>query len=320
MDDFQSAGYSTSDLQVLNNCCLYLRITTLAEMVDHTGQYIIPTAVLTSTKLPSRSQYSTSKYTWPNQLKPGRQAWTKWTRAIQSHYTKPGLSSHLIEPLGQWKSEANQTRTWHAHYDPTSQTVTVSLPGTPVHQYQPTNTTQNHTFYSLPTQSYTNNTVQTYPVTIEPLKKGFRIAIPRHSIPTPAAPARHQTPATLVGKIRKNLPIYATELWTNLNHNDDTLPTYLAMYLSQNNGQLTIVSDASLNNQNYSAFAWIIASPNIELWNGTGTVPCSPQDAHSGRAEGFGLLAAVTFLESYIQAFKSSVTLNQSTYTATISD
>jgi len=154
MDDFQSVGYSTCDLQVLNNCRLYLRITTLAEMVDHTGHYIIPTAVLTSTKLPSRSQYSTSKYTWPNQLKPGHQAWTMWTRAIQSCYTKPGLPSLLTELLGPWKSEANQTRTWHAHYNPTSQIVTVSLPVTPVHQYQLTHTTQNHSFYSLPTQQY----------------------------------------------------------------------------------------------------------------------------------------------------------------------
>ena len=103
---------------------------------------------------------------------------------------------------------------------------------------------------------------------------------------------------------------YAPELWTNLTHNDDTLPTYLAMYLSNNNGQLTIVSDASLKNQNYSTFAWIIASPNIDLWNGTGMVPCSPQDAHSGRAEGFGLLAAVTFLKYYIQAANIQVPCN----------
>jgi len=46
------------------------------------------------------------------------------------------------------------------------------------------------------------------------------------------------------------------------------------------------------------------------LWTGTGTVPCNSQDAHSGRAEGFGLLAVLVFLDKYIKAANIQIPRN----------
>jgi len=65
---------------------------------------------------------------------------------------------------------------------------------------------------------------------------------------------------------------------------------------------IQIVSDASLNAQKRGAFHWIIATHQTELWNGSGTVPGTQRDNHSRRAEGFRLLAALTFLEKYMLA------------------
>jgi len=58
--------------------------------------------------------------------------------------------------------------------------------------------------------------------------------------------------------------------------------------------------------QKRSAFHWIIVTNQIKLWNGSGTVPGTQSDAHSGQAESFGLLAALIFLEKYLIATQAN--------------
>jgi len=69
-----------------------------------------------------------------------------------------------------------------------------------------------------------------------------------------------------------------------------------------------IVSDASQDAQHWGAFSWTIAMTQQELCCGSGMVPGPQQDAHSGQAEGYGLLAAVAFLEKYLN--KHQITPN----------
>jgi len=37
MEDFVQAGYNSTKLRTLNNCRLYLQVTTIAEISDHTA-------------------------------------------------------------------------------------------------------------------------------------------------------------------------------------------------------------------------------------------------------------------------------------------
>jgi len=78
--------------------------------------------------------------------------------------------------------------------------------------------------------------------------------------------------------------------------------SHLACCLINQSARIKIVSDASLNARKRGAFHWIIATSQTELWHGSGTIPGIQRDNHSGRAEGFGLLAAMTFLEKYMIA------------------
>jgi len=41
MQDFLTAYIPTKDLTILNNCCLYLQVTTLATILDHTGTKLL---------------------------------------------------------------------------------------------------------------------------------------------------------------------------------------------------------------------------------------------------------------------------------------
>jgi len=68
---------------------------------------------------------------------------------------------------------------------------------------------------------------------------------------------------------------------------------------------IMLVSDASVQKSGHSGFAWIIAHETTLLWRGQGLAPGPIEDMHSGRAEAFGILAALTFLQHYISCYNA---------------
>jgi len=138
-------------------------------------------------------------------------------------------------------------------------------------------------------------------VTPKQQKDGIWITYPvPQTVPKISLP---QQPPTILleQKICNLLPAYGPELWSKLSHNEEPTTPDLAEYIMNAAGPLLLVSDASQNAQQRSAFSWTISTPTSELWTGAGTSPGTQCDAHSGRAEGYGLLAAFTFLENYLQ-------------------
>jgi len=68
-----------------------------------------------------------------------------------------------------------------------------------------------------------------------------------------------------------------------------------------------IVSDASVQKTGQSGFAWIVATDHVILWRGLGLAPGPHDDTYSGRAEAYGLLAAIIFLHFYLQCYDNQV-------------
>jgi len=66
--------------------------------------------------------------------------------------------------------------------------------------------------------------------------------------------------------------------------------------------QVIIASDAAMNPNRDSSFAWLIAT-NQPLWQGEGVVPGLVEDAHTGCSEAYGLLTAICFLAHYLKHF-----------------
>jgi len=79
MEDFFDARYPTNDLQTLNNCCMHLQVTTLAEITNHTGTQILPEECLQGNKTPSLQMISKSTLKWLHQLNPAKAVWSLWT-------------------------------------------------------------------------------------------------------------------------------------------------------------------------------------------------------------------------------------------------
>jgi len=70
-----------------------------------------------------------------------------------------------------------------------------------------------------------------------------------------------------------------------------------------------IVSDASIQKNNNSGFAWVLAHNNQTIWCGAGLAPGLAEDIYSGCAEAYGLLAAITFVTYYVSCYNNPIPL-----------
>jgi len=52
MEDFVKAGYNSTELWTLNNCRLYLQVTTIADISDHMGEHVLPNVVVQGKQTP----------------------------------------------------------------------------------------------------------------------------------------------------------------------------------------------------------------------------------------------------------------------------
>jgi len=66
---------------------------------------------------------------------------------------------------------------------------------------------------------------------------------------------------------------------------------------------IMIVSDASVQNNGQSGFAWVIAKEATPLWHGLRLAPGPETDMYLGRAEAFGLFVAISFLQYYLSCY-----------------
>jgi len=109
MEAISDSNLSKSQLEQVNACRMFLQVTTLAEVVDHTGMLILPQVL----KLPccdnpkGLTQLSSSKLEWP-------------------HISPPSAASWL------WNSNHMQSFHWHTQWHETSKplgSMDTSIPG-----------------------------------------------------------------------------------------------------------------------------------------------------------------------------------------------
>jgi len=82
------------------------------------------------------------------------------------------------------------------------------------------------------------------------------------------------------------------------------------LYQHLNTGkQITISSDATMNPNQDSSFAWLIAT-NQPLWQGEGAIPGPVEDMHTGSSEAYSILT-LRFLSHYLQHFPTDILSNQ---------
>jgi len=78
--------------------------------------------------------------------------------------------------------------------------------------------------------------------------------------------------------------------------------TYLNDLCKQNQ-TIILVSDASVQKNKQSGFAWILTNGEQNLWAGVRIAPGTAEDMYSGRAEAFSVLAGLLFFNYYTACF-----------------
>jgi len=108
IQSFQQAGLKGAELAKVNQCRIYLQVTTLADICDGSGAYILPHMWA------SRPNTTfTTGFHWPNQGRPPKKDWIQWQLAVHQAF----LVNHLLrldQPLSKWLQLLSQSsHHWH---------------------------------------------------------------------------------------------------------------------------------------------------------------------------------------------------------------
>jgi len=120
MDAISELHLTPVQLMQLNACRMYLQVTTLAEIVDHTGVSVLPQVLLNKNEdKPSGLQLiSHSLLEWPTTHLPSKQCWKLWTRTIRLLFAGDENGTRLCHPLGPWKTNFQTARYWKWRISP----------------------------------------------------------------------------------------------------------------------------------------------------------------------------------------------------------
>ncbi len=301
MEDLLDQDLPRFKLERLNACRMYLQVTTLAEITDHTGFELLPQALTnqrqaTPTGLTSISY---SKLKWPRINCPSAACWRLWTATIRTIYTGSARGTRLNQPLGPWYEAHHATvRYWNWRMHDPTHLVFSAAPMATTRVALPTMTRRTTMKFS-PTVPTTLD-FSGPPVTpIDPNMGYIRLPIqPIELTPSKQSTATHYK--TLQQQFRTSLPEWQCIMFGSLRKAYSTNTLYGKLVTKT---PVMIVSDASVQNDGQSGFAWVIAEKLNPLWRGLGLAPGPAEDMYSGRAEAFGLLAAISFIQYYLSCY-----------------
>jgi hypothetical protein len=106
-------------LQMINNCRLYLRVHTIADITTTDGTTIRPEAYYGSSNeqaTPLLWNFTSSTLKWPAQGKPPPHAWKHWQKMLQTLMRKD--TTKLRKPLKEWIRLNTTHRQWRHDKEP----------------------------------------------------------------------------------------------------------------------------------------------------------------------------------------------------------
>ena len=115
MNDFVDQDFPTHKLVKLNACCMYLQVTTLAEITDYMGAELLPQLLIDHASSCPKGllNISFSTLQWPHVAVPSPTCWHLWTSTICMLYTGLHTGTHLQHPLGKWTIHYDKHQFWN---------------------------------------------------------------------------------------------------------------------------------------------------------------------------------------------------------------
>ena len=341
MEDFLDSGFFTQcEIRTLNFIWLYLWVTTLSDVTDHGGTYLLHSALTGLQEADGQpTLWSTVKSTliWPNQAHPGKSSWCLWEHALRLTYASLG-SAKLWQPLGPWWWDFLQHyQYWSYLYSPQQAKLYRQTDDSQCSMYPQLSNWWKAQYFAttLTTPLDHGADIPSDVLPVITFQQGISLVVskPIGSIETtdnthiPAASIPEQLLwQHELERAQPNLQcmgdtdflIYLCTLpnqWecnllsctvTNIpwNHPNFAMDNPLHHILMTGKGPIYIGSDATMDGTKDSTFHWTVAlySRGIQtkLWSGNGPVSGPASQAHTGRSEGYGTLSALRFLYHFI--------------------
>jgi len=151
MEAVSELGLTKLQLEQINACRLFLQITMLAEITDHTGCHILLQAVLQANQdqPDGLANISTSTLEWPEIGNPTKATWKLWMRTICNLFTGSDKGTKLHHPLGDWMETYQRHCFWQWHIAETGQLLYQKSPNTHPHAAIKVHTTRTYLTFSL---------------------------------------------------------------------------------------------------------------------------------------------------------------------------
>jgi len=120
MEAVSKLGLTSSQLEQINACRMYLCVTTLVEIVNHTGTTILLQVIILGPMdhVKGLDEISTLTLQWPHIHLSTKATWRLWMKTICNLFTGWPNRSKLNHPLGEWTNEYQVTQHWNWHISP----------------------------------------------------------------------------------------------------------------------------------------------------------------------------------------------------------
>jgi len=227
---------------------------------------------------------SQSTLNWPFVSCASPTCWRIWTSTVCTLYTGLAKGTWLTQPMGPWLETYNQTWFWNWRLLNPTHLVYWNTPAAPACVALPTLTRR--MFIKISLMVPMELPFEGPPVT--PIYNVGQICLPFPTIAmAPNTITEVLTPyKTLQQQFHSLIPPWKHALFGS------PWKAYLTKTLHKQlaaNILMMIVSNALVQNNGQSGFAWVIAQEITTLWWGLGLAPGPAADVYSGRAEAFGL-------------------------------
>jgi len=279
---------------------LFLKVTTLSDIVDHRGTHIMPAMIYPVPAIQYDQYYcqNTSTLQWPTSHPPGPAAWRTWRNFITWMHLQPD-SYRLQYPLGRWLPTYQQDYQWGWQICPRTK-VLFHYDQQQWWAYLPVRYYHTHIGYRNRC-SPTSAPTLTVPVTHILFALKIHVTLPLSRLVHP--PAVVPDHRSLAMRLTTPPDSWAEPLWHNIQPHAHT--DALRQAITQRH-IIRFVSDATVHPTGYGACAWIIRAQQ-DLWTGKGYVPVPTTEMYSGLAEAYGVYMLLSFFLQYTRLYPLTI-------------
>jgi ribonuclease HI len=273
---------------LIHRCRLYLQVELLSDITNASG-----TRILNQWKNDLADKPSTSLKHWPRQRNPGKEAWKIWRNFLRDAFENS--NGTLRQPLARWLKQ-NTGRRHAAYYDDNSKSLFI-YDDQLWRKFIKTANTRRQLLFKKDTSTLELN----LPSTATPLD--IISETEAHWVTSLSTPHN-------MTEIQRQQPKHFQEKIAILQNQQKAvinvlLDNYDISEIFEHSARIEVATDGGFNPQTgKSSYGWIVAANKTLIAKGRGPAAAHPELAESFRAEGFGIFAALRFLQELTSHFQ----------------